>query len=75
MILDGTDAKKKISNEEVADLTLRCLKNTISECSKTNKNYAVMVGGPYTQTTPNEQYKTKNYDLKQKMRFQFKSVF
>ena len=31
MILDGTDAKKKISNEEVADLTLRCLKNTVPQ--------------------------------------------
>ena len=31
MILDGTDAKKKISNEEVADLTLRCLKDTVPQ--------------------------------------------
>jgi len=31
MILDGTDAEKKISNEEVADLTLRCLKETVPQ--------------------------------------------
>ena len=31
MILDGTDTKKKISNEEVADLTLRCLKDTVPQ--------------------------------------------
>ena len=31
MILDGADAEKKISNEEVADLTLRCLKETVPQ--------------------------------------------
>ena len=29
MILDGTSSKNKISNEEVADLTLKCLKNSV----------------------------------------------
>ena len=29
MILDGSSATKKISNEEVADLTLKCLKETV----------------------------------------------
>ena len=29
MILDGASAKKKISNEEVADLTLKCLKESV----------------------------------------------
>ena len=29
MILDGTKAEKKISNEEVADLTLKCLKESV----------------------------------------------
>ncbi len=29
MILDGTNAEKKISNEEVADLTLKCIKESV----------------------------------------------
>ena len=29
MILDGADAKKKISNEEIAELTLKCLKECV----------------------------------------------
>ena len=31
MILDGTSSKNKISNEEVADLTLKCLKNSVPQ--------------------------------------------
>jgi len=31
MILAGTDSKKKISNEEVAKLTLKCLKESVSK--------------------------------------------
>ncbi len=31
MILDGSSATKKISNEEVADLTLKCLKETVPQ--------------------------------------------
>ena len=31
MILDGASAKKKISSEQVADLTLKCLKNAVPQ--------------------------------------------
>ncbi len=31
MILDGTNAKNKISNEEVANLTLKCLKDSVPQ--------------------------------------------
>ena len=31
MILDGASSKNKISNEEVADLTLKCLKNSVPQ--------------------------------------------
>ena len=31
MILDGANATKKISNEEVADLTLKCLKESVPQ--------------------------------------------
>ena len=31
MILDGANAKIKISNEEVADLTLKCLKESVPQ--------------------------------------------
>ena len=31
MILDGSEAKNKISNEEVADLTLKCLKESVPQ--------------------------------------------
>ncbi len=31
MILDGSEAKKKISNEEVADLTLKCLTESVPQ--------------------------------------------
>jgi len=31
MILDGSSSKKKISNEEVADLTIKCLKNSVPQ--------------------------------------------
>ena len=54
MILDGTDAKKKISNEEVADLTLRCLKNTVP---KEVPGIAFLSGGQ------SEREATENLDL------------
>ena len=31
MILDGSNSKSKISNDEVADLTLKCLKEAVPE--------------------------------------------
>ena len=31
MILDGSSSKNKISNEEVADLTLKCLKDSVPQ--------------------------------------------
>ena len=31
MILDGASSKNKISNEEVADLTLKCLKDSVPQ--------------------------------------------
>ena len=31
MILDGSEAKNKISNEKVADLTLKCLKESVPQ--------------------------------------------
>tara|TARA_B100001540_G_scaffold258245_1_gene236266 strand:- start:325 stop:681 length:357 start_codon:yes stop_codon:yes gene_type:complete len=31
MILDGINAEKKINNEEVADLTLKCLKESVPQ--------------------------------------------
>ena len=57
-ILD-INGKTNLSNNDLKKLTTTTFEVFDVDCSKTNKNYAVMVGGPYTQTIPSEQYKTK----------------
>lgn len=57
-ILD-INGKTNLSNNDLKKLTTTTFEVFDVDCSKTNKNYAVMVGGPYTQTIPNQQYKTK----------------